>query len=139
MCIRDSLGIEENGDVDFMVYGYMSRGNHEGYSGVGIYHYNSDQNMVEEKVFIPGTESYEFLKDDLGILSYVNKDNQLFLVMAKDLYPVSYTHLWVRGFCLLLKRMRDVQIKIWIVLPEKFSPFVINGTEKTDNRKTAAE
>ena len=46
---------------------------------------------------------------------------------------------WVRGFCLLLKRMRDVQIKIWIVLPEKFSPFVINGTEKTDNRKTAAE
>ena len=29
------LGIEENGDVDFMVYGYMSRGNHEGYSGVG--------------------------------------------------------------------------------------------------------
>ena len=83
------LGIEENGDVDFMVYGYMSRGNHEGYSGVGIYHYNSDQNMVEEKVFIPGTESYEFLKDDLGILSYVNKDNQLFLVMAKDLYQIN--------------------------------------------------
>ena len=27
----------------------------------------------------------------------------------------------------------------WIVLPEKSSPFVINGTEKTDNRKTAAE
>ena len=83
------LGVEENGDVDFMVYGYMSRGNHEGYSGVGIYHYNSDQNMVEEKVFIPGTESYEFLKDDLGILSYVNKDNQLFLVMAKDLYQIN--------------------------------------------------
>ena len=72
-----------------MVYGYMSRGNHEGYSGVGVYHYSNDQNMVEEKVFIPSTESYEFLNDDLGILSYVNKENQLFLVLAKDLYQIN--------------------------------------------------
>lgn len=83
------LSVDENGDVDFVVYGYMNRGIHEGYSGVGVYHYSNDQNMVEEKVFIPSTESYEFLKDDLGILSYVNKDNQLFLVMAKDLYQIN--------------------------------------------------
>ena len=83
------LSVDENGDVDFVVYGYMCRGLHEGYSGVGVYHYSNDQNMVEEKVFIPSTESYEFLKDDLGILSYVNKDNQLFLVMAKDLYQIN--------------------------------------------------
>ena len=83
------LSVDENGDVDFVVYGYMNRGIHEGCSGVGVYHYSNDQNMVEEKVFIPSTESYEFLKDDLGILSYVNKDNQLFLVMAKDLYQIN--------------------------------------------------
>ena len=81
--------MEKDGDVNFMVYGYMSRGNHEGYSGVGVYHYSNDQNMVEEKVFIPSTESYEFLNDDLGILSYVNKENQLFLVLAKDLYQIN--------------------------------------------------
>ena len=28
-------------------------------------------------------------KRQLGILSYVNKDNQLFLVMAKDLYQIN--------------------------------------------------
>lgn len=83
------LSVEDNSDVDFMVYGYMSRGIHEGYSGVGVYHYSNDQNMVEEKVFIPSTESYEFLEDDLGILSYVNKNNQLFLVLAKDLYQIN--------------------------------------------------
>ena len=83
------LSVEKDGDVNFMVYGYMSRGNHEGYSGVGVYHYSNDQNMVEEKVFIPSTESYEFLNDDLGILSYVNKENQLFLVLAKDLYQIN--------------------------------------------------
>lgn len=83
------LNVADNGDVDFVVYGYMSRGIHEGYSGVGVYHYSNDQNMVEEKVFIPSTESYEFLEDDLGILSYVNKDNQLFLVLARDLYQIN--------------------------------------------------
>lgn len=83
------LSVEKDGDVNFMVYGYMSRGNHEGYSGVGVYHYSNDQNMVEEKVFIPSTESYEFLNDDLGILSYVNKENHLFLVLAKDLYQIN--------------------------------------------------
>ena len=83
------LSVEDDGDVDFMVYGYMSRGIHEGCSGVGVYHYSNDQNMVEERVFIPSTESFEFLDDDLGILSYVNKDNQLFLVLAKDLYRIN--------------------------------------------------
>ena len=83
------LSVKENGNVDFMVYGYMSRGDREGYSGVGIYHYNNDQTSVEERVFIPSTESYDFLRSDLGILSYVNKDNQLFLVMAKNLYQIN--------------------------------------------------
>lgn len=44
--------------------------------------------MVEEKVFIPSTESYEFLKEDLGTLTYVNKNNQLFLLFAQKLYQV---------------------------------------------------
>ena len=76
------LHMEENGDLDFMVYGYMSRGTHEGVCGVGIYHYSSDQNMIEERVFIPCTESYEFLKEDMGNLSYVNEDGSLFLLMS---------------------------------------------------------
>ena len=69
------LSVEDDGDVNFMVYGYMNRGSHEGYCGAGIYHYNHDQNVVEEKVFIPTTESFEFLKSDFGTLSYVNKKN----------------------------------------------------------------
>ena len=77
-----------DGDVDFVLYGYMNRGIHEGYSGVCVYHYSHDQNVVEEKVFIPTTEAYEFLNEDLGTLSYVNKDNQLFLLFAGKLYQV---------------------------------------------------
>ena len=82
------LNVEDNGNVDFIVLGYMNRGIHEGCCGVGIYHYNSDQNVVEEKVFIPSTKSYEFLKSDLGTLSYVSKNNQLFLLLSGELYQI---------------------------------------------------
>jgi hypothetical protein len=82
------IRVEEDGDVDFVLYGYMNRGNHEGYSGVCVYHYNNDQNVVEEKVFIPSTESYEFLNEDLGTLSYVSEDSKLFLLFAQKLYQV---------------------------------------------------
>lgn len=83
------LSVDNNGDVDFMVYGYMNRGAHEGYSGVGIYHYNNDQGAIEEQVFIPCTESYEFLKEDLGTLSYVNQNGQLFIMISGNLYQVN--------------------------------------------------
>lgn len=83
------LSVDDDGDLDFMVYGYMNRGSYEGYCGIGVYHYNHDQNVVEEKVFIPSTESYDFLKSDLGTLSYVNENNQLFLLMAGDLYQIN--------------------------------------------------
>lgn len=83
------LSVENNGDVDFMVYGYMNRGAHEGYSGVGIYHYNNGQGAIEEQVFIPCTESFEFLQEDLGTLSYVNQSGQLFIMIAGNLYQIN--------------------------------------------------
>ncbi len=80
--------IDDSGDMDFVVYGYFNRGVHEGMVGVGVYRYSNDQNLVEEQVFIPSTESYEFLRMDLDNLSYVNKQNQLFLFMGGNLYQV---------------------------------------------------
>ena len=82
------IRVEDNGDVDFVLYGYMNRGVREGYCGVCIY-YSNDQNVVEEKVFIPSTESYEFLKEDLGTLSYVSTENALYLLFANKLYKIN--------------------------------------------------
>ncbi|MCD8154468.1 MAG: hypothetical protein LUF78_07275 [Clostridiales bacterium] len=80
--------VEDNGDVDFVVYGYMNRGDHEGLCGVSVCHYSNDQNAVEEKVFIPSTRSYDFLKEDMGRLSYINSENQLFVLFGDELYQV---------------------------------------------------
>ncbi|WP_373211906.1 hypothetical protein [Ruminococcus sp. 5_1_39BFAA] len=93
------IRVDDNGDVDFVLYGYMNRGIREGYSGVCVYHYSNDQNVVEEKIFIPSTESYEFLKEDLGTLSYVSTDNQLFLLFAQKLYQINISE----GTCQILE------------------------------------
>ena len=47
------IKVDETGSADFVVYGYMNRGNHEGQVGVGVYHYDSVANTVEEELFIP--------------------------------------------------------------------------------------
>ena len=81
--------VSDEGDIDFVLYGYMNRGDHEGYEGIGVYHYDHDKNVAEERAFIPVSESFEFLKKDLEKLSYVNEKNELFLLLAKNLYKVN--------------------------------------------------
>lgn len=81
--------VTDEGDIDFVLYGYMNRGSHEGYEGIAVYHYNRDKNVAEERAFIPVSESFEFLKIDLEKLSYVNEKNELFLILAKNLYRIN--------------------------------------------------
>lgn len=83
------IRVEDTGDVDFVLYGYMNRGEHEGYEGVGIYHYNCAQNVVEEKAFLPVTESYEFLERDISKLCYLNEEGQLFLYLGGNLCQIN--------------------------------------------------
>lgn len=82
------IRVSQSGDVDFVLYGYMNRGPHEGYSGISVCHYDSEQKVVEEKVFLPCTESFEFLKEDINKLSYVNHSDALFLLSGGNLYEV---------------------------------------------------
>lgn len=83
------LGMDETGNVRFMVSGYMNRGSHEGNVGVQIYYYNSVHNTIEEEVFIPYDKSAELLQMNLEQLSYVNNTNHLFLLLDGTLYDVN--------------------------------------------------
>ena len=44
----DLVRVSKNGDIDFVLYGYMNRGEHEGCVGTAVYHYSSEQNVIEE-------------------------------------------------------------------------------------------
>lgn len=80
------IRVTEDGDVDFILYGYMNRGVHAGEVGAGIYHYSSQQNAIEEQFFLKSQKSYEFLKEDVEKLSYVTQENGLYLLLEGTLY-----------------------------------------------------
>lgn len=81
--------VDETGNIYFMVYGYMNRGIHEGEMGVAVYYYDSVLNIVEEKVFVPYTKSFELLEQDVSKLSYVNSANEYFLYLDHAVYQIN--------------------------------------------------
>ena len=87
------LNVDETGNITFMVYGYMNRGIHEGSVGVAVYTYNSLSSVVSEQVFIPYGKSYEILKNDIEKLSYINKNNKLYLSLGKAIYEVNISEM----------------------------------------------
>lgn len=90
------VGIDEAGSVDYIVYGYMNRGIHEGEVGIAVYHYDSVTNANEERVFIPSDKSYEVMKSELGQLMYVNEGGELFLMVDGTVYGIDLNTLETR-------------------------------------------
>ena len=90
------VGVDEAGSVDYIVYGYMNRGIHEGEVGIAVYHYDSLANTDEELVFIPSDKSYEVMKSELGQLMYVNEGGELFLMLDGCVYGIDLNTLSVR-------------------------------------------
>jgi len=82
------LDVEENGNVSFLVYGYMNRGIHEGEVGVEQYYYNSQLNTIEEQVFIPYLGSQDILMSDIETLSYHNTAGDLFVFIDGVVYRI---------------------------------------------------
>ena len=83
------LTIEETGNVRFLVYGYMNRGNHEGEVGVQVNYYDSAANTTEEEIFIPYDKSFSLLNVEMNQLSYVNKSDVFYMILEGNLYSVN--------------------------------------------------
>lgn len=82
------IRVDETGSTDFVVYGYMNRGEHEGRVGIGVYHYNGVANTVEEELFLPSTRSYEVLRSEMGNLIYENDESKFYLIRGGSLYEI---------------------------------------------------
>ncbi len=85
------IKVDEAGSVDFVVYGYMNRGTHEGEVGIGVYHYDGIAHTVEEELFISSTKSYDALKTELGELLYVNEQKIMYLMLNRSVYKINLT------------------------------------------------
>ena len=83
------ISVSDEGDIEFLVYGYMNKGLHEGMTGLGLYSYNAEERKVNEEMFIPADVPFEILDQSIGSLCYLNNDHELYLMMDEYVYVIS--------------------------------------------------
>lgn len=82
------LSVGGEGAVDFLVYGYMNRGNHEGTTGVALYRYESGDNSLTERLYVPSGEDYWSLKQNISKLSFLSDNQMLYLLIDHAVYGI---------------------------------------------------
>lgn len=80
------LKLYENGDVSFMVYGYMGRGTYEGKTGVVLYRYHRGVNQIEEQMYLPISEPYQKIHQELGSFCYMNSYEVFYFMIYDTVY-----------------------------------------------------
>lgn len=84
------LDVDKNGDIYFVVYGYMNRGSHEGNTGIAAYMYNFASNTITELAFIPTDENYLVTKEELDKVAYINDKKILYFYRNRSIYYLNY-------------------------------------------------
>ena len=87
------LAVSDTGVLDFVVYGYMNRGRHEGLNGLVYYSYNPESDIITENFFVPFETSYEKIKNELsglcakgsGDMFYFKQSDTVFAIDLKSL------------------------------------------------------
>lgn len=82
------LQVDEASNVKFLVSGYLSRGRHEGHSGLTVYQYNAGVNTVEELLTIYSDKAPQILNAGIRRLSFVNQDEILYLMPERQVYAI---------------------------------------------------
>jgi len=85
------MSVEDNGNVNFMVYGYMNRGAHEGEVGVSLCNYNYEDNQVKELLYVPVNVPYDELKENVGQVGYISENNIFYFLLDNSLYSIDLT------------------------------------------------
>ncbi|HIX16241.1 MAG TPA: hypothetical protein H9740_11090 [Candidatus Hungatella pullicola] len=82
------LSVSDQGDVSFLVYGYMNRGIREGNVGIAMYQYSSEDNGIQEKLFIPVQMSFERMKTDLDRLCHLGDNGMLYMMLDQSVFGI---------------------------------------------------
>lgn len=82
------MDVDDSGNVNFIVYGYMNRGAHEGEVGVSLCNYNYDSNTVEELLYIPVNVPYDVLQENVGKVAYISTNHIFYILLNNSLYSI---------------------------------------------------
>ncbi len=80
------LEVDNDGNIKYCVYGYMNRGLHEGDLGISVFSYSVDDNVSSELIYLPRSDNYELIEQDINTLFYMNEDNILYFYRNSSIY-----------------------------------------------------
>lgn len=103
------LDVDEGGNVQFALYGYMNRGRHEGEVGIQLYTYNSTLNTVEELIYIPYSKTYSVLAAEMEQLLYMNRDQKVYLELNNIVYSINLVD---RTYTNLIQITQDENLQV---------------------------
>ena len=82
------MKMKNNGDIAFLVYGYMNRGKHEGENGISVYQYTASDQKIEELGFIPTQIQYDMMKNDIKKGAFLSGSGQFYFYLDGAIYQV---------------------------------------------------
>lgn len=85
------LSLRKNGDMDFLVYGYMNRGEYEGRVGIILYRYYQEEARVEELMYIPVNTTYQLLKGEVNEFAYMSSYDVFYFTIYNAIYSYNLT------------------------------------------------
>lgn len=80
------INLDDDGNMNFMVYGYMNAGDYEGCVGILWYKYYAGEQRIEEQVFIPMETTYQILKENLDEFTYVSDGDVFYFSVENMIY-----------------------------------------------------
>lgn len=83
------LDMDDEGNIYFVVYGYMSRGIHEGENGISLYYFTADDFRIQEKFFVGCDEPYDVMKQETGRFTYYDSTGFLYYLLDGSIYEVN--------------------------------------------------
>ena len=83
--------IHDNGNVDFVVYGYMNRGEYEGRVGIILYRYIASGRRIEEQMYIPVNTTFQLLDADFEDFVYLSDKDVLYFSLYDAIYAYDLT------------------------------------------------
>ena len=82
------LSLSDDGNLMFLVYGYMNRGRREGRMGIALLEYSLSDNAVTERVFIPSNQTFDELARDVRTLSCRGAGGIVYLKLRDAVYAL---------------------------------------------------
>lgn len=79
------MKVNDNGDVEYLIYGYSPSQEHVGKNGISVMNYSIEDNASKEIAFLPSAEPAQILQNEMAELCYEG-DGTVYIMLSNTIY-----------------------------------------------------